>query len=173
MDKGFSGEYAIKSALNSLGFRVKPHNTSDKGLDVEATNGYKSICCEVLCWYGGFIHRNRFGSLIRNLVIGKFDERILVAFGTKCTTIQKRLLNMYNIKLLELPRIEHISMHGVITLISKLLGMYSVKYKKRVSRFPVYVEWKYIVEEELSKWVLFLNFWCKVKGDSACEKLNS
>jgi hypothetical protein len=167
--KGFAGEQAVRSALNGLGYRVKSHTTSDDGLDIEAMfNGHAKVCAEVLCWYGGYIHPNRFSSLIRNLAIGKYDERILICFGVKPTLEQHRLLNGYNIKLLCLPRIENISVKDVITLLSNMLSCYSVVCQNRVVKMPIYVEWTVNEVPNAAGYALLFTFYCKVKGLSAC-----
>jgi len=165
--KGTAGEQAIRSALNELGYKVKPHNTTDSGLDIEAIfNNHKSVCCEVINWYGGYIHPNRFKKLVWNLITGKYNEKILICFGVEPTLEQKRLLRGYNIKLLCLPRIENISIRGVIHLLSNIVKVYSREVVNRSYKYPIYVEWSSSVEKEVRDWTFTVTFWLKVRGDS-------
>ena len=91
LSKGHLGEHTARRALTKLGFKVEDHAVTEPGADIVAARQGTRLVCEVLNWYGGYIHRSRFISIIRNLTEHK-AHRVLVTFGVKLLTWQAKLL---------------------------------------------------------------------------------
>ena len=98
--KGNLGEVSVQDAFKKLGCSVQVHKVSDKGVDILALFNNSVSIGEVLNWScKGYIHCNRFGSIVDSLHSRIADNRYLFAFGVSPTKAQKRLLHAYAIKL--------------------------------------------------------------------------
>lgn len=94
---GSVGECVVRDAFVKLGFSVVEHDVFEKGLDVDASKCGFRVVGEVINWHGGFIHPERFGSILGNLFSVVADRRFLFCFGVDCSSVQKRLLCGYGV----------------------------------------------------------------------------
>jgi hypothetical protein len=101
----------VKKTNISLGFDVKPHKVTDKGIDFTANMGNMfTLNGECLNWYGGYIHPARWNSIVRKLS-GNADINILFAFGVKPTLAQYAEAKANNIYIIHYPRQLGITKH--------------------------------------------------------------
>jgi len=127
VEKGLYGEKMVKSALIKLGYEVLNHKVTSGGVDTTAYLDNYKVICEVLNWYGGYIHPERFMRIVLNLLETPSNEKYLICIGVEPTQKQKKLLIGYGIKLIctknsNLDPIKDLSRQfktklGVITLI--------------------------------------------------------
>jgi len=90
-------------------YSVIPHEVWERGLDLKTSNN--EIASEMLNWYGGFIHSERFRKIVDNLVVlgSKAKHKLFICAGVKPTKHQTQLMKAYNIKVIQLPDKEHSS----------------------------------------------------------------
>lgn len=108
-------ENLVHSIVNPI-HPLQLHKTWEKGLDASTID--KTIAIEMINWKKGFIHPDRFSSIIENLVnLGsKAKHKIFICAGVQPTRKQRVLLHYYSISLILLP-----SMSKGIDLWKKML----------------------------------------------------
>jgi general stress protein YciG len=122
--KGRILEDSINTAISSLGVTLKEHYTNRQGLDLTASiNNNVSIIGEAINWYGGFIHPNRFKSIIGSLS-QKADIKFFFCAGVKPTKEQSQVLRAMNIKVIHLPKqVLKVNNETINILRSKILAV--------------------------------------------------
>ena len=103
--KGARLENTVKFVLEHNGYSITQHKVWQNGVDIEA----QGIIAECLNWYGGYIHPNRFSSIVDNLTNSKHINcsKYLIIAGTHVSKQQRRVCTSMGIVIIELPSEEH------------------------------------------------------------------
>jgi hypothetical protein len=90
-------------------YQVKDHKVWERGLDLQTVNN--EIASEMISWYGGFIHSERFSKIVDNLAVlgSEAKYKLFICAGVQPTRRQSLLLKAYGITVLKLPRKEYSS----------------------------------------------------------------
>ena len=139
--KGNLGEYAVQEAFRSLGLNINKHYANRGGLDIEGpiieTEGWNikeslvskfKIIGEVINWYGGYIHPERFKD-----IIAKLSEKSLIkfffSFGVGPTIEEKQILKATNVHLIHLPyQVLEVTKEVIATLELKILDVITLLF---------------------------------------------
>ena len=108
-------------------YQVKDHKVWERGLDLQTVNN--EIASEMISWYGGFIHTQRFSKIVDNLAVlgSKAKHKLFICAGVKPTSYQSQLMRAYGITIIKLPRKEFSSQWKKL-LTTQLLDMGVITY---------------------------------------------
>jgi hypothetical protein len=123
------GSYLEEFVKGIIGkeYQVKDHKVWERGLDLQTVN--KEIASEMISWYGGFIHTQRFNKIVDNLAVlgSKAKHKLFICAGVKPTSYQSQLMRAYGITIIKLPRKEFSSQWKKL-LTTQLLDMGVITY---------------------------------------------